>query len=130
MGLFCAVAVAGTGCIAENFDSLAYVVAVGSGATAISHLAEVEAVAVGYEPFAIAPDKGTAISIGSDPSAMAGQDGYLVFVDTASKGGPFVKVVKANFVETGIRPDVPIGAKPEGTNPYSRVKEILSVTRH
>jgi hypothetical protein len=37
---------------------------------------------------------------------MAGQDGYLMFIDV-SGGEPAVKVVKVDCAETGIRPNVP-----------------------
>jgi hypothetical protein len=103
-----AVAAAGMFCVAECYDSFANLAAVGNGATAISHHEQVAAVAVGYGGFAIAPDKGKAISIGSEAAAIAGQDGYLIFIDIeTSSGEPAVKIVKANFAETGIRPNVP-----------------------
>jgi hypothetical protein len=66
---------AGIFCVAQCYDSFADLAAVGNGAAAISHHEQVAAVAVGYAGFAIAPDKGTAISIGSEAAAMAGQDG-------------------------------------------------------
>ena len=80
--------------------------AVGTGATAISHEKSIAAVAIGHSAFAIAQDGGTAISIGFEAAAMAGQDGYLIFIDYGGSE-PAVKVVKADFAETGIRPNVP-----------------------
>lgn len=104
-----AVAAAGFGCIAETFDSLAYLAAAGASATAISHCRECPAVAVGYEPLAIAPDEGTAISIGSSPAAMAGKGGTLVFIDTSSPGGPHTFTVKVGSMDADyyVRPGIP-----------------------
>jgi hypothetical protein len=91
-----AVAAAGIGCVAECLDGFADMAAVGTGATAISHEKNIAAVAVGFAAFAIAPDEGTAISIGLEAAAMAGHDGYLIFIDTSATE-PAVKIVKADF---------------------------------
>jgi hypothetical protein len=102
-----AVAAAGIGCVAECLDGFADMAAVGTCATAISNDKNIAAVAVGFAAFAIAPDGGTAISIGGEAAAMAGDDGYLIFIDT-SGSEPAVKVVKAALCEEGaVRPDVP-----------------------
>jgi hypothetical protein len=58
---------------------------------------------VGFTPIAEARGpRGIAVSVGSDPMAMAGPDGYLIFVDTASKT-PTAKVFKVG--EYGINPN-------------------------
>jgi hypothetical protein len=101
-----AVAAAGIGCVAECLDGFADMAAVGTCATAISNDKNIAAVAVGFAAFAIAPDGGTAISIGYEAAAMAGDDGYLIFIDTSATE-PAVKIVKTDFAETGVRPDVP-----------------------
>jgi hypothetical protein len=101
-----AVAAAGIGCLAQCRSGFADMAAVGTDATAISDEKNIAAVAVGFAAFAIAPGEGKAISIGSEAAAMAGQDGYLIFIDVSGKE-PAVKIVKADFEETGIRPNVP-----------------------
>jgi hypothetical protein len=77
--------------------------AVGNGAMALSHTAGCPPVAVGFTPIAEARGPGgIAVSVGSDPMAMAGPDGYLIFVDTASKT-PTSAVFKVG--EFGIKPN-------------------------
>jgi hypothetical protein len=72
---------------------------------AISRDPSVEAVAQGYEPIAVVPGGGIAVSIGIEPSAMAGKDGWLVFVDTGG-GEPAVKICKVDR-ESGLEENIP-----------------------
>ncbi len=74
-------------------------VAVGTGAEAVSNVKEVPSIAIGYEPHAEAESGGVAISIGSVPdmdlSCQAGEDGYLIFVDTSERE-PRIAVFKVD----------------------------------
>jgi hypothetical protein len=103
----CAVAV-GSGCTVEvdgDGSGVIAAVAIGMCATAISGVKEVESIAIGYEPYAVAPDGGTAIAMGDGPCAQAGEGGYLVFIDTT--GMEPKTAVFAVDPDKGIWPNIP-----------------------
>ena len=105
----CAIAT-GSCCTAEvdgEHSGVIAAVAVGIGSNAISTVKGVESIAIGHGNYAEAPDGGTAISIGCDPTAQAGEGGYLVFVDIT--GDKPAAAVFAVDPDKGIWPDVPYG---------------------